>query len=371
MSKIPSQATNRSTFNNWRILLGIGILTTLGLLPFSYYHLAQANWILAGTIGGLNVLLAGGSLWMHLKRDNPAQVRYVGHSLLGLANVVAILSIYVQGGHTAYWVYPIIFANFYLLPLAAGTALSFAFVLLSLLAASQSLPAEFLARLLVTVPLCLFFGIVFSLGMTRQRQQLQYLADHDALTGAGSRHALNRGLTDAMARKKRYDERCALVIFDIDKFKAINDSMGHLHADGVIADLAQLVADRVRIVDRLYRFGGEEFVLLLPHTDESLGWQLAEALRMEVDEHEFVHGTRITISAGVAELAEGEHGEAWLRRADDALMRAKKAGRNRVLTALPADESNAGTSNATAGNPRSGSGTGDQPAVAGRPKAAT
>lgn len=335
MNKVPPQATTQSSFNNWRILLGIGVLTTLGLSPFTYYHLTQAHWVLAGIIGVLNVLLAAGSLWMYLKRDNPAQIRYAGHSLLGLANIAALMSIYVQGGYTAYWVYPVIFANFYLLPLAAGTVVSIAFVLLSLLAASQSLPAEFLARLLVTVPLCLFFGVVFSLGMTRQRQQLRYLADHDALTGAGSRHALNRGLTDATARKKRYDERCALVIFDIDKFKAINDSMGHLHADGVIADLAQLVADRVRVVDRFYRFGGEEFVLLLPHTDESLGWQLAEALRMEVEEHEFIHGTRITISAGVAELAEGEHGETWLHRADDALMRAKKAGRNRVLAAEP------------------------------------
>ncbi len=371
MSKVPSQPTIHPTFNNWRILLGIGILTTLGLLPFTYYHLTQANWVLAGAIGGLNVLLAGGSLWMHLKRNNPAQVRYVGHGLLGLANVVAILSIYLQGGYTAYWVYPIIFANFYLLPLAAGTALSIAFVLLSLLAASQSLPAEFLARLLVTVPLCLFFGIVFSLGMTRQRQQLQYLADHDALTGAGSRHALNRGLTDAMARKKRYDERCALVIFDIDKFKAINDNMGHLHADGVIADLAQLVADRVRIVDRFYRFGGEEFVILLPHTDESLGWQMAEALRMEVEEHEFIHGTRITISAGVAELTEEEDGEAWLRRADDALMQAKKAGRNRVLSADPADRSSTGESGGMPGSPRSRAGAGDNPPVAGQSEAAS
>lgn len=320
-------------FSNWRILLGIWGLTALALTPFTIHHALQGNWYLAVIIGGLDVVLAAGSVWIYLHRHSPAHIRRTGHALIVLGNVVALLSMHAQGGQTAYWIYPIVFANFYVLPLAAGTALSVVFAALSLLAVAPTVPPDYLLRLLATTPLCLFFGIVFSLGMTRQRRQLQYLADHDALTGTGSRHAMKSGLADAVERKRRYDERCALIIFDIDRFKAINDSMGHMHADKVIAELAHFVADRVRTVDRLYRFGGEEFVLLLPHTGESLGWQLAEALRMEVEEHEFAAGTRITVSAGTAELAGDEDGETWLRRADDALMRAKEAGRNQVIAA--------------------------------------
>lgn len=348
--------------NNPRVLFGVWVLAALALMPFTYHHLAEGHWFLAGIIGGLNLLLAAGAIYVFVFGHEAKAVQVTGIALVVVSNAVALLSIYAQGGPTAYWIYPIIFANFYLLPFAWGTALSMAFASLSLLAVSPSVPPEFLGRLLITTPLCLFFGIVFSLGMTRQRQQLQYLASHDALTGTGNRHAMNSGLADAVARRKRYDERCSIVILDIDQFKAINDSMGHMHADSVIAELARLIADRVRAVDRLYRFGGEEFVLILPHTSEQLSWQLAEALRMDVDEHEFLKGTRITVSAGVAELAGGEDAESWLRRADDALIRAKHAGRNRVTTAEPPDHGGASHPGGVADDPPSLGDAGARPA---------
>lgn len=341
--------------SNKRILFGVWALAALGLVPFTIYHITEGNWYLAGIIGGLNLLLAAGPLYLYLLGQKPEALRFTGYALVVVSNVVALLSIHAQGGPTAYWIYPIIFANFYLLPFAAGTGLSLVFASLSLLAVSSSVQPDFLARLLVTTPLCFFFGVVFSLGMNRQRKQLQYLASHDALTGIGNRHALDSGLADAVARKKRYDERCSLIIFDIDRFKEINDSMGHMHADGVIVELARLMADRVRAVDRVYRFGGEEFVLILPHTSAQLSWQLAEALRMDVEEHGFAGNTHIAVSAGVAELAGDEGAEDWLRRADDALIRAKRAGRNRVMAAEPPEgkpERPARTPNATSAESR-------------------
>lgn len=343
---------NQPAYSNWRILVGIWILTAIALTPFVYYHLNQGNWYLAGVIGGLTVLLAAAAGWIYLYRHQPALVRHASYGLVALANFAALLSIHEQGGQTAYWIYPVMFTNFYLLPIAAGTALSVAFASLSLLAVSTSLPPDYLARLLVTTPLCLFFGVVYSLGLTRQRRQLEYLADHDAQTGAGTRRALDRELADAVARKERYDEPCSLVIFDIDQFKAINDSMGHMHADDVIADLAHVIADRIRAVDRLYRFGGDEFVLLLPHADRDSSWQLAEGLRMDVEEHAFLQDVRITVSAGTAELAPDEDAEGWLHRADDALIRAKDAGRNRVEPAAAADEPKAESTDGEPPDPR-------------------
>lgn len=321
-------------FTNHRIVIGVCFCATLALLPFSIHHAVSGHWYLAGIIGGLNALIGAGAFILYRQRHNTVRARRINYAIVILANLVAVLSIHAQGGQTAYWIYPIIFANFYLLPFAAGTAASVVFAALSLLAAAPSVPPEYLARLLVTTPLCLFFGVVFSLGLTRQRRQLQYLATHDALTGTGNRRALDGGLADAVARKHRYDERCSLVIFDIDEFKAINDSMGHMHADTVIAELAALVSERIRVMDRLYRFGGEEFVLVLPHASARASWQLAEALRMEVEEHSFAGNTGITISAGIAELGAGENAEDWLRRADDALFRAKEGGRNRCMGAL-------------------------------------
>lgn len=359
-----------SATNNSRVLFGVWVLAALALMPFTYHHLNEGHWFLAGIIGGLNLLLAAGAIYVCVYGHEGKVVQITGVVLVVISNTVALLSIHAQGGPTAYWIFPIIFANFYLLPFAWGTALSIAFASLSLVAVSSSVPPDFLGRLLITTPLCLFFGIVFSLGMRRQREQLQYLASHDALTGTGNRHALDFGLADAVARRKRYDERCSIVILDIDRFKAINDSMGHMHADGVIAELARLIADRVRSVDRLYRFGGEEFVLILPHTSEQLSWQLGEALRMDVEEHEFLEGTRITVSAGVAELARGENAESWLRRADDALIRAKHAGRNRVTTAEPPDHGRAPPPDGAPDAPPSRGGAGARPASR-HPKAAS
>lgn len=332
---------NEAAATNHRIIVGISAFAALALLPFTVRHVSNGDWYPAGVIGTLNLVLAIGALWLHRNRHRPRSVRYSGIALVFFANLVALLSIHALGGATAYWIFPIIFANFYLLPFKAGAALSVAFSGLALTVVASSVPPAYLMRLLVTTPLCLFFGVIFSCSMARQRKQLQYLASHDALTGAGNRHGLDKALQDAVARRNRYRERCSLIIFDIDAFKAINDSMGHMHADDVIAGLAQMVSERIRAVDRLYRFGGEEFVLMVPHAGARSSWQLAEALRMEVEEHAFAQGTAITISGGVAELKEGETAEDWLRRADDALIRAKNAGRNRIVSAsIPVERIN-------------------------------
>lgn len=324
---------NRPAFSNYRIVGGVSATATLALLPFTLIHFANASWFAAAVTGGLNALVAAGSVVVYLFRRRPAVIGWCAIALVSLANLAALLMIEAQGARTAYWIFPIIFANFYLLPFVSGTVVSVAFATLGLLAVAPSTPPDYYLRLLVTTPLCIFFGLVFSRGMTRQRQQLQYLAGHDALTGLGNRHSMDRDLAEAVARKARYGERGSLVLLDIDHFKRINDRLGHLRADEVIVELARMLGDRVRVVDRLYRFGGEEFVLYLPHAAARASWQLAEALRLEVEDHEFGHDSSITISAGVAELANGETQEAWLQRADGALYRAKELGRNRVLAA--------------------------------------
>lgn len=319
-----------------RIVGGVAALAALALFPFTLLHFARDASYEAIVNGGLNAAVALGAAVAFLWRSNPRLIRLSGLVMVGLANAAAVLMIQAQGGQTAYWIFPIIFANFYLLPFAAGTALSLVFAALGLFAAAPSVPAEYFLRLLVTTPLCIFFGVVFSHSMARQRSQLQHLATHDALTGAGNRHGMERDLIDAVARMARYGEACSLVILDIDHFKTINDRIGHMRADALIVELAELLKDRIRSVDRFYRFGGEEFVLLLPHAGTRACWQLAEALRMEVEEHRFGDGLPITFSAGIAELEPGENADDWLRRADDALYRAKELGRNRVLAARPA-----------------------------------
>ena len=121
-----------------------------------------------------------------------------------------------------------------------------------------------------------------------------------------------------------------LVIYDVDHFKQINDAYGHQVGDQVLIKLSGFVAKRMRETDLLARWGGEEFVILLPSSDASMAERFAEILRSAIATLPFDHGKPVTCSFGVAQMAMGESAERFIARADEALYRAKLNGRNRV-----------------------------------------
>jgi len=136
------------------------------------------------------------------------------------------------------------------------------------------------------------------------------------------------------ARHRRYERNAALVMFDIDHFKKINDSYGHQAGDAVIQQTAELVRQSTRDADIAGRYGGEEFVVLLPDTDSEGAVTFAERLRQSIEAHEVVHegrSIRFTVSLGIADLSEPTNGYAQLiERADIALYSSKASGRNQV-----------------------------------------
>ncbi|KAA6185671.1 diguanylate cyclase [Thiohalocapsa marina] len=166
-------------------------------------------------------------------------------------------------------------------------------------------------------------------------QQLEQLATTDALTGTWNRRHFERVAATEIARAHRYCEPLSLLLFDLDHFKAINDSLGHQVGDQVLIELSDRVKSRLREVDVLARWGGEEFVVLLPGTREAEARSLAEQLRERVAGRAFALAGQVTVSFGVAELGSREAMDAWLKRVDDALYAAKAAGRNRVCLAAP------------------------------------
>ena len=163
--------------------------------------------------------------------------------------------------------------------------------------------------------------------------ELQRLATTDRLTGAWNRTYLEETLVAEMGRAERYRQPLSLLIFDIDHFKAINDSHGHLVGDEVLIELTRRVRAHLRAVDVLARWGGEEFVLLLPHCGSAEALQVAEKLRALVADPPFPVAGQVTASFGLAQWQPHEHLDTWLKRADDALYAAKAAGRNRVVFA--------------------------------------
>lgn len=163
-----------------------------------------------------------------------------------------------------------------------------------------------------------------------KNEQLEQLSVTDRLTGLFNRRKFDEVLQSECERALRTDLPLALMIADIDHFKNVNDSYGHQVGDQVLVAIAQLLQSGVRKVDTVARWGGEEFVILCPVTDRESACKLAENIRLAIGAHDFpVVGSK-TCCFGVAQYHPGEAPEAAVKRADEALYRAKNEGRNRV-----------------------------------------
>ena len=154
----------------------------------------------------------------------------------------------------------------------------------------------------------------------------------DALTGILNRRAMNEELGALVARTRRYGHSLAVVLFDLDRFKPFNDAAGHLAGDQVLQSVSATLKRSLRGSDSIYRYGGEEFLALLPGQDVEHAAIAAERLRHAVLKLAIEHpvGGVVTISGGVAGLRLDESAEQLLARADAALYEAKQAGRDRV-----------------------------------------
>ncbi len=173
-------------------------------------------------------------------------------------------------------------------------------------------------------------------------RDLRRKATTDPLTGLPNRLKFDASLADEIARAQRYHSSLALIMFDIDHFKRVNDLHGHQAGDAVLVGLSQLLSGQVRSVDLLARWGGEEFVLLAPGSDAATARQAAEKLKTLVAEANFDAVGKISCSFGVAELSAGDSAETLVARADGALYRAKLSGRNRVELALSPNSASGG-----------------------------
>lgn len=166
--------------------------------------------------------------------------------------------------------------------------------------------------------------------------QLAEMAITDALTGVFNRRHLDENLDEMFEHSKRLDESIALAMFDIDHFKSVNDTHGHQAGDVVLSQFAQLLKHLARDIDRIGRYGGEEFMVLLPGTVTDAAVTFANRVRQEVEKHQFeYHGGALTCSISVG-VAGYKHPRVHTRQqlvkaADDALYVAKATGRNRVI----------------------------------------
>jgi diguanylate cyclase (GGDEF)-like protein len=164
-------------------------------------------------------------------------------------------------------------------------------------------------------------------------REMRQLADLDALTNLHNRRYFHETLARESARAHRYDRRLALVVFDIDDFKAINDRIGHLAGDAVLAAVAERVHSVVRGADIACRVGGDEFAVILPESTLGDAEQLYRRVQFAVASRPLGPFERIQLSAGLAELRAEDDAKGFFERADEALYRAKETGKGRFNAA--------------------------------------
>jgi diguanylate cyclase (GGDEF)-like protein len=180
------------------------------------------------------------------------------------------------------------------------------------------------------------------------RLKMIRLSQEDHLTGLFNRRRIYELLESEIQRAARYSTEFSVILMDIDNFKSINDRLGHQAGDEALTKIAEVIRLSVRATDLLGRWGGEEFIIILPETNIGGCFSLAEKIRTRLESADLGEIGHRTASLGVTAFAEGDDLEAVIARADGALYAAKQGGRNRTVKGPPGSEAGLG-SPATAG----------------------
>jgi diguanylate cyclase (GGDEF)-like protein len=323
--------THRRFRDAYRYIL---LLLTFVLVPMLAHDLYTGQWLLAvACLLLLGVIVA--NIWL-LSRSRQA---FLSPTLLLLSAILlALLSVIVGQRYSLFWLYPLL----------AGLPVLLSFrrsVQMGLLSAALTVPTVVaLFPLSAAVVICVSLGLTWVVSawlvfaVTEQSRRLRDMAITDPLTGAFNRRYLEEQAAQAMNAWRRYRHPATMLLLDIDHFKRINDKHGHTVGDLAIKRLVEVISGRIRSVDTLCRFGGEEFVILLTETGIDGARRIAQELRQRVEEARILPQGRMTISIGICEVMSADNLDHWFNLADTALYLAKRNGRNRVEQAAQVSE---------------------------------
>lgn len=300
----------------------------LMLTPLVVYHWFQGSrYVALGLVGVMGIL------GINVRRCIAQRKLEACNMYLFSPFICAVLAggIVVQGQEAAMWAFPVLMA-FYCTLSVRQAMLANVLLIVSVSGASiYALPIEIYLRVIAALITSTIFAGIMVRAMDQQHRLLcsQMVTDH--LTGVFNRVLLETTLESALATYRSAKKPMTLLSLDVDHFKMINDTFGHLNGDKVLKELGALLNEKTRKADFVFRLGGEEFLILLHGSTVGNGQQVAESLRKSIADMDVLANQSITVSIGVAELATNESTQQWLSRADQHLYRAKELGRNRVV----------------------------------------
>lgn len=310
-----------------KMLLIFSAFTVIIISPFVYLRWLDGDLVMAIIDATIVIVTAAFFVFVYISRKvNTAKLL-----LCSFLAVTIVTTVAIRGQSHLFWLYPSIIAFFYMIP--ARPAGLICFVAIAVIA-STLWPTISLLEFL-TINFSLFLTAVFSYvifdNYSKTNSKLVLLASIDPLTLSGNRRALDIKLAKILVDQKRVPSKVSLLLLDVDYFKKINDSYGHANGDTVLVELVALIQKHSRSLDDLYRYGGEEFILLPLTVNLAEAKRVAEKLCVLIAGTIFPNDISVTVSIGVAQYRAGETAEAWICRADAALYLAKDSGRNRVV----------------------------------------
>ncbi|KMQ73062.1 GGDEF domain-containing protein [Marinobacter subterrani] len=311
------------------IIALLAACAVLGITPFAVMRYLQGN-LPAGLVDTSILLgICSALVYAWVTGDTRRSGLAVAVIICSGAVVVGV----VVGEPGLFWLYPCLVTTFFLTNARIAVVLNIASVVALMVhggAFRSDIQMWSFSATALVVSACAY---VFAHRNHDQRERLEHLATIDPLTGIKNRRSMDQELDLAAANAERTGLPYALVLLDIDHFKKINDEHGHGVGDDVLIEMVELLRQNTRKSDQLFRFGGEEFVLLLPGVD-GIGLKAVMNNLQQVLRKYMKHpGGSVTASFGVALLKHGESVASWLDRADAALYEAKETGRDRIVFA--------------------------------------
>lgn len=310
-----------------KILLMLTGGTAVGLVPFVIVRFIQGDW----QVGILDAMLVLGFAGLFLLVHTTHKTLLVSIILAILALFGNVISSHLKGPGQIYWLYPTMVVTFYILPARLAISLNTLAMLAVIPAYVGQIDNVTATSIIITFALTNVFAYVFSSQMNKQQELLRRLSIKDSLTGVGNRRAL---IEELIAHKQSnirpHKGTTCVILMDLDHFKRINDQYGHLTGDEILKQFTNILEQVTANRGRVFRYGGEEFVVVLTCDQVSECWQMAEKIRQHTELACFIDDIHMTVSLGIAEIDDKESLDDWLNRADKALYRAKRAGRNQT-----------------------------------------
>lgn len=306
------------------ILTLLGVVASLGVFPFVIKRYMEGNFTVA--MIDLVLILGMVTLVSYAHLTQKIRIACVIAAVFINAGVVFITA--ANGINSFLWVYPVFASTFFLVkPIEAFCFNVIAAIVLVPL--SNIFDVIALDSYAMTILMLSISSFVHASHSAKQFRLLESLNTVDALTEALNRRALSSDLEAALADSERNGTQQLLAILDLDYFKRVNDKYGHAVGDQVLKKLVTTTTLHIRKNDRLYRFGGEEFILLIPEIGVTQQHAFIESLAAAIkNELKTPNGKSITVSFGVAAWQPGTTADSWLKRADAALYQAKAHGRD-------------------------------------------